>query len=87
MGLCCLFGSILLLTSLISIHGFKSIGYVRLFDVPPTHSSSFIPNRTPALNRGVASTPFIPAIFFATVILAAAFVMPYFSSLGAPSRL
>lgn len=74
--------------SLISIHGFKSIGYVRLFNVSPAHSPSFIPNRTPSLNRGVApSTSFIPAISFAVVIFAAAFVIPYFSSLGALSRL
>ncbi|PPQ72111.1 hypothetical protein CVT24_002422 [Panaeolus cyanescens] len=68
------------------IHGFKSIGYVCLIPTTPVYSSSYLEQKTATANRkrDVASSStfasYLPAIGIATLVLVAAFAVPYFSS-------
>ncbi|CAA7270945.1 unnamed protein product [Cyclocybe aegerita] len=78
------------------IHGFKSIGYVHLIPSTPVHSSSYVRDQTQLAterNRRAAqsakasgTSSYLPAIAIATLVLVAAFAIPYLSSSGlAPS--
>ncbi|KAF8647476.1 hypothetical protein AX16_006681 [Volvariella volvacea WC 439] len=73
------------------VHGFKSIGYAYLLPVEPVHSSSYNPESTkPKSKNGTAPPPpsssssYLPAILIASLVLAAAFAVPYLSSSPIP---
>ncbi|GLB34674.1 putative activator of Hsp90 ATPase, N-terminal [Lyophyllum shimeji] len=66
------------------IRGFKSIGYVQLIEYTPTYTPSSKPRattkRTPPESR--SSPSYTPAILIACLVLAAAFSIPYLSSVS-----
>lgn len=78
-----------------SIHGFRSIGYVQLFPSPPSsssHSATTRQTRRGTKNEKNANTTtsawssYVAAIVITSLVLVAAFSVPYFSSPPPPSK-
>ena len=61
-----------------SIHGFKSIGYVRLVPSTPIYSSSYIESQSKLEStRNYHGSFAFFAVAMAVLVLAAAFLLPY----------
>lgn len=65
-----------MLTSVSSIHGFKSIGYVELYHADTSFRTSIIPDKIPPSSP---RSSYLPAVLIGTLVLAAAFSIPYLS--------
>lgn len=71
-----------------SIHGFKSIGYVQLAFLDQGHASSqreTLKRPPPSRRSGIkdASSSYVPVVIITTLVLAAAFSIPYLTSASA----
>ncbi|XP_006457949.1 hypothetical protein AGABI2DRAFT_63138 [Agaricus bisporus var. bisporus H97] len=58
------------------IHGFKSIGYVELYHADTSFRTSIIPDKLPPSSP---RSSYLPAVLIGTLVLAAAFSIPYLS--------